>query len=44
MLTLAGTRAFGRMRPTVMVDKIARPVAQPVLVFLVSIGARACSA
>ena len=39
-LTLAGTRAFGRMRPTVMVDKIARPVAQPVLVFLVSIGGR----
>lgn len=38
-LTLAGTRAFGRMRPTVMVDKIGRPLAQPVLVLLVSIAA-----
>jgi O-antigen/teichoic acid export membrane protein len=38
-LTLAGTRAFGRMRATVIVDKITRPVAQPALVFLVSLGA-----
>jgi O-antigen/teichoic acid export membrane protein len=29
---LAGTRAFGRMRATVLVDKIGRSVAQPVLV------------
>ena len=35
-LTLAGTRAFGRMRATVMVDKIGRPLAQPLLVLLVS--------
>jgi O-antigen/teichoic acid export membrane protein len=38
-LTLAGTRAFGRMRATVIVDKITRPVAQPALVFLVSLAA-----
>jgi O-antigen/teichoic acid export membrane protein len=38
-LTLAGTRAFGRMRATVIVDKITRPVAQPLLVFVVSLGA-----
>ncbi len=38
-LTLAGTRAFGRMRATVLVDKITRPVAQPALVFLVSLAA-----
>ena len=38
-LTLAGTRAFGRMRATVLVDKIGRPVAQPTLVFIVSLGA-----
>ena len=37
-LTLAGTRAFGRMRTTVAVDKIGRSVAQPVLVFLVSLA------
>ena len=36
-LTLAGTRAFGRMRTTVAVDKIGRSIAQPVLVFLVSL-------
>jgi O-antigen/teichoic acid export membrane protein len=36
-LTLAGTRAFGRMRTTVAVDKIGRSVAQPVLVFLASL-------
>ena len=36
-LTMAGTRAFGRMRPTVLVDKIGRPVAQPLLVLLVSL-------
>ncbi len=34
-ITLAGTRAFGRMRTTVMVDKIGRPLAQPLLVLLV---------
>ena len=37
-VALAGTRAFGRMRTTVMVDKIARPVAQPLLVLLLSLG------
>lgn len=36
-ITLAGTRAFGRMRTTVMVDKIGRPIAQLVLVLLVSL-------
>lgn len=36
-VTLAGTRAFGRMRATVLVDKIGRPVAQPLLVLLVSV-------
>jgi O-antigen/teichoic acid export membrane protein len=36
-LTLAGTRAFGRIRTTVLVDKIARPVAQPVLALAVSV-------
>lgn len=35
-LTLAGTRAFGRMRTTVLVDKVARPAAQPLFVLLVS--------
>jgi len=35
-LTLAGTRAFGRMRATVLVDKIFRPVAQLVLALLVA--------
>jgi O-antigen/teichoic acid export membrane protein len=38
-LTLAGTRAFGRMRATVMVDKIGRPLAQPILVMAVSLAA-----
>jgi O-antigen/teichoic acid export membrane protein len=37
-LTLAGTRAFGRMRTTVAVDKIGRSVAQPLLVFLASLA------
>ncbi|WP_051275917.1 lipopolysaccharide biosynthesis protein [Marmoricola sp. URHB0036] len=36
-LTLAGTRAFGRMRDTVFVDKIGRPLAQPLLVLLGSL-------
>ncbi|MEP7089087.1 MAG: oligosaccharide flippase family protein [Nocardioidaceae bacterium] len=36
-LALAGTRAFGRMRATVLVDQIARPVVQPLLVLLVSL-------
>jgi O-antigen/teichoic acid export membrane protein len=36
-LTLAGTRAFGRMRATVMVDKIGRPVAQLSLVLVASL-------
>jgi O-antigen/teichoic acid export membrane protein len=35
-VTLAGTRAFGRMRTTVMVDKIFRPSAQPLLLLDVS--------
>ena len=38
-IALAGTRAFGRMRATVMVDKIARPLAQPLLVLGVSLAA-----
>jgi O-antigen/teichoic acid export membrane protein len=38
-LTLAGTRAFGRMRDTVFVDKIGRPLAQPLLVLLASLVA-----
>ena len=38
-LTLAGTRAFGRMRDTVFVDKIGRPAAQPFLVLLASLVA-----
>lgn len=38
-LALAGTRAFGRMRQTVMVDKIGRPLAQPLLVLGVSLVA-----
>lgn len=37
-VTLAGTRAFGRMRTTVLVDKVARPGVQPVLAVLVSLG------
>jgi O-antigen/teichoic acid export membrane protein len=36
-LTLAGMRAFGRMRATVMVDKIGRPVAQPLLVLVAAL-------
>jgi O-antigen/teichoic acid export membrane protein len=36
-LTLAGIRAFGRMRATVMVDKIGRPVAQPLLVLVAAL-------
>jgi O-antigen/teichoic acid export membrane protein len=35
-LALAGTRAFGRMRMTVLVDKIGRSSAQPLAVLLVS--------
>jgi O-antigen/teichoic acid export membrane protein len=38
-LTLAGTRAFGRMRITVLVDKIGRSLAQPLLVLLASVTA-----
>ncbi len=38
-LTLAGTRAFGRMRATVLVDKIGRPLAQPLLVLVASLAA-----
>ncbi len=38
-LCLAGTRAFGRMRATVLVDKIGRPLAQPVLVLAMSLAA-----
>ena len=37
-LTLAGTRAFGNIRTTVLVDQIARPVAQPVLALVVSLA------
>jgi O-antigen/teichoic acid export membrane protein len=37
-ITLAGTRAFGQMRATVMVDKIARPVAQTVLVLVIAVA------
>ncbi len=37
-LTLAGTRAFGRMRPTVLVEKMGRSAAQPVLVLLASLA------
>ncbi len=37
-LTLAGTRAFGRMRDTVFVDKIGRSVGHPLLVFLASLA------
>ena len=37
-ITLAGTRAFGQMRSTVMVDKIARPLAQTLLVLLVALA------
>ena len=35
-LSLAGTRAFGRMGATVLVDQIGRPLVQPVLAFVVS--------
>jgi O-antigen/teichoic acid export membrane protein len=38
-IALAGTRAFGRMRATVIVDKIGRPLAQPLLVLGVSLAA-----
>lgn len=37
-LSLAGTRAFGRMRTTVGIDKILRASAQPVLALSVAIG------
>jgi O-antigen/teichoic acid export membrane protein len=37
LLTLAGTRAFGRMRDTVLVEKIMRPMAQPMLALAVSV-------
>ncbi len=36
-LAMAGTRAFGRMRTTVVVDKIARSAAQPIFVLLVAL-------
>jgi O-antigen/teichoic acid export membrane protein len=36
-VTLAGTRAFGWIRATVMVDKIGRPVAQLLLVLVASL-------
>jgi O-antigen/teichoic acid export membrane protein len=36
-LTLAGTRAFGQIRATVMVDKIGRPITQPLLVLVASL-------
>ena len=36
-LAMAGTRAFGRMRTTVVVDKIARSAAQPLFVLLVAL-------
>ncbi len=36
-LALAGTRAFGKMSTTVLVEQIARPIAQPVLAWVVSI-------
>ena len=35
--SLAGTRAFGRMRPTVLIDNIGVALSQPVLVLLVSL-------
>ncbi len=38
-LALAGTRAFGRIRATVMVEKIGLPLAQPLLVLVVSLAA-----
>src|SRR5699024_11004997 len=37
-LSLAGTRAFGRMRTTVIVDKISRASAQPLLAICVAAG------
>ena len=37
-LAMAGTRAFGRMRTTVVVDKIARSGAQPLFVLLVALA------
>ena len=36
-LALAGTRAFGKMSTTVLVEQIARPLAQPVLAWVVSV-------
>lgn len=36
-LTLAGTRAFGRMRTTVVIDKIALSLSQPLLVLTASL-------
>ncbi len=36
-LTLAGTRAFGRMGPTVLVEQVSRPLVQPVLAWVVSV-------
>lgn len=36
-LTLAGTRAFGRVSTTVAVEQVARPLAQPALAWVVSI-------
>jgi O-antigen/teichoic acid export membrane protein len=37
-LALAGIRAFGRIRPTVVVDQISRPLAQPLLILVVSVA------
>lgn len=37
-LALAATRAFGRIRPTVMIDKILRPAAQPALIALIALS------
>ncbi len=36
-LTLAGSRAFGKMGPTVLVEQIARPLVQPLLAWGVSL-------
>ncbi len=37
-LSMAGTRAFGRMRTTVVVDQIGRSAAQPLFVMLVALA------
>lgn len=36
-LTLAGSRAFGKMSTTVLVEQVARPLAQPILAWAVSL-------